>query len=1053
MQGTEGILHRYGTFQPFIALGTLYVPTLTQCYPHGETVHKITHKESSKYVPIRGKIMKKTTTSLRSTKEPARKKTSPSGKEKVSDIHFPIIGIGASAGGLEAFELFFKTMPVDSGMAFVLISHLDPGHASMLSEILQRNTTMPVHEVQDGTTIQPNHVYTIPPNKDMEIFHGVLHLSVPEKARGLRLPIDSFFRSLAEDLGGRAICVILSGSGSDGSLGLRAIHGAGGVSFVQEPATAKYDGMPASAVSSGLATYVLPVDKIPAQLVTYVKSIVTTGLPPALPVPASVSAMRSIMMLLRTKTGNDFTQYKQSTIQRRIERRMGLHNVTNMDAYARYLRENPSEVHILFRELLINVTSFFRDPEAFAVLAKEVLPRLFKNKPENYVFRIWVPGCASGEEAYSLAILFREYMDEIKQDFKIQLYATDIDDEAIATARAGIYSENISILVSHERLRKYFAKEETGFRIKKEIREMVVFAIQNVIKDPPFTQMDLISCRNLLIYFDTDLQERVIPVFHYSLRTGGVLFLSPSEGIGNFTDLFTAVDKKWKIYTIKGSPASARTQMMPRFGWVGDKPGTKQAEPPVKTGKMNFSELIRHVLLQSYAPPSVITNDKGDILYVHGDTGKYLQPAQGQVSTNVIDMAREGLPLELRSAMQTARMKKITVIVKDLPVKTNGGMHGVDLTVRQFSDPEATQEMLLISFQDTSVPVPDKHRKAKGVTGTGPIKRVEELEQDLAYTKENLQATIEEMQATNEELTSTNEELQSTNEELETSKEEIQSVNEEIVTVNSELQAKIEQITGIQNDMKNLLENVNVGTIFLDENLTIKRFTHNATKVFRFAPSDVGRPLADIRSLIPEVDLIPDAKGVLDSLIPREKHVRTTANEWYLVRIMPYRTLENVIDGVVLTFSDITDLKTVEAEAKTARDYAQSIVDTVREPLLVLNGKFEVVSASRAFYQKFAVTPEATLGKVLYALGNNQWDIPKLRELLETVLPKDTVFENFRVEHDFPAIGHKTLMLNARRISGEEGTTQLILLAMEDITPPGSAGEKEKPVPGNQKKV
>ncbi|MDO9033802.1 MAG: chemotaxis protein CheB, partial [Methanoregula sp.] len=476
-------------------------------------------------------------------KPPTKKNT----KNIPRNMNFPIIGIGASAGGLEAFELFFKTMPAESGMAFVLVPHLDPGHASMLSEILQRNTTMPVHEAQDQIPIQANHVYIIPPAKDMAIFHGALHLSVPEQVRGMRLPIDSFFRSLAEDQGERAICVILSGSGSDGTLGLRAIHGVGGVSFVQEPSTAKYDGMPSSAVQSGLATYVMPVDKITEQLVAYVRTIADTGVPPAPPVPAALSAMRRINMLLRTKTGNDFSQYKQSTIHRRIERRMAVHNVTDMDSYARYLHENPAEVHILFKELLINVTSFFRDKEAFEALSTVVIPRLFENKPENYIFRVWVPGCASGEEAYSLAMLFREHMDEIKQEFKLQIYATDIDDDAITTARAGIYPPNIAIDVSPDRLRRFFVKEESGYRIKKEIREQVIFAIQNVIKDPPFTKMDLISCRNVLIYLETELQTRVIPAFHYALKPDGVLFLSPSEGIGNFTDLFAPLDKKWKI--------------------------------------------------------------------------------------------------------------------------------------------------------------------------------------------------------------------------------------------------------------------------------------------------------------------------------------------------------------------------------------------------------------------------------------------------------------------------------------------------------------------------
>ena len=656
------------------------------------------------------------------------------------------------------------------------------------------------------------------------------------------------------------------------------------------------------------------------------------------------------------------------------------------------------------------------------------MPRIFEGKPENYIFRAWVPGCASGEEAYSIAMLFSEYMDEIKQEFKLQIYATDIDDDAIATARAGTYPANIAIDVSPERLRRFFTKGEDGFRIKKEIREMVVFAIQNVITDPPFTKMDLISCRNVLIYLEAELQNRVIPAFHYSLRQGGVLFLSPSEGIGNFTDLFTPLDKKWKIYTARPSLDSARTLVAQRFAWTSDKPERLPGELAGTRDKTNFAELTRRVLLQSYAPPSVITDDKGNIVYVHGDTGKYLQPAPGQASLNVIDMAREGLQLDLRSAILAATLQKKPVTVKDLPVRTNGGIHGVDLAVRPLADPEATRELLLVSFQDTELQPPEKSTTKKRSTAKGVSKRVEELEQDLAYTKENLQATIEEMQAANEELKSTNEELQ--------------SVNEEIVTVNSELQAKIEQLTDTQNDMKNLLENVNVGTIFLDERLAIKRFTRDAVKVYRLAASDTGRPLADIRSNIPDDDLIPDAQGVLDTLVPREKQVRTSGNEWYQVRIIPYRTYENVIDGVVMTFSDITTLKAVEAEARSSRDYAQSIVDTVREPLVVLNWTFEVVSASRAFYEMFGVTKKETMGKVLYELGNNQWDIPRLHELLETVLPKDKSFENFEVGHDFPGIGQRKMLLNARRVSGEAGTTQLILLAIEDVTHAVKSGKR-----------
>jgi len=954
---------------------------------------------------------------------------------------FPIIGIGASAGGLEAFELFFKTMPAESGMAFVLVPHLDPGHASMLSEILQRNTTMPVHEATDGTVIQPDHVYIIPPARDMAVFQGILHLSVPEKVRGMRLPIDAFFRSLAEDQGERAICVILSGSGSDGTLGLRAVQGVGGVSFVQDPATARYDGMPSSAIQGGVATYVLPVEKIATQLVLYVKTIADTGVTPRPRAPEALSAVRRITMLLRSKTGNDFSQYKQSTIRRRIERRMGVHDLGNMDDYARYLQENPAEIHILFKELLINVTSFFRDKEAFEAFAAMVLPRMFADKPDSYVFRIWVPGCASGEEAYTLAMIFREYMDQIKRDYQFQIYATDIDDDAISTARAGVYPANIAIDIPSDRLRRFFIREEAGYRIKKEIREMVVFAVQNVIKDPPFTRMDLISCRNLLIYLEPELQSRVIPAFHYALRPGGVLFLSPSEGVGTMSDLFAPIDKKWKIYAARPSLAATRAQVTKRFAWTDDLSGKERDGIPLRGEKTNIADISRRVLLQSFAPPSVITDKNGNIIYVHGNTGKYLQPAQGQISTNILDMAREGLTQDLRHAMQNAAAQKKSVVMKGLQVRTNGGLHGVNLTVIPLADTESEQGLLLISFQDPVPPTLEQHRKVKRASGKDELKRMEELERELAFTKENLHATIEEMQAaneelksTNEELQSTNEELQSTNEELETSKEELQSVNEEIVTVNAELQAKIEQLTGVQNDMKNLLENVSIGTIFLDRHLAIKRFTREATRVFRLASTDTGRPLADIRSLITDEDLTANAQAVLDSLIPQEKLVRTTGDEWFLVRIMPYRTLEDVIEGVVLTFSDITGLKAVETQVRAAKDYAQNIVDTVREPLLILNAKSEVVSASRTFYRTFGGTPAETQGRNLFTLGDRQWDIPRLRVLLEQVLTSDTAFEDFEVSHDFPGIGHRTMLLNARRVAGDPGAKPLILLAFGNLS-------------------
>jgi two-component system CheB/CheR fusion protein len=960
---------------------------------------------------------------------------------------FTIVGIGASAGGLEAFEQFFRSVPADSGMAFVLVSHLDPDHDSMLTEIMQRTTRMPVTEARDQMRVEPNRVYTLPPNREMAIFHGVLQLNEPEMPRGQRMPIDAFLRSLAEDQGERSVGIILSGTGTDGTLGLRAIRGAGGITLVQEPTTAKYDGMPASAIQAGYADHVLAVEKMPQQLLDSTRRSNTRRTETA-PQPAQVSGMNRILMLLRAGTGHDFSLYKKSTIGRRIERRMAQHNISDTELYARYLKEHPAELQILFKELLINVTSFFRDAEAFLVLKQDILPKLLAGKPEDYVFRVWVAGCATGEEAYSIAILLRELMEESGREFRTQIYSTDLDDDAIAVARAATYPPNIAQDVTPERLRRFFIKDEAGYRVKKEIREMVVFATQSVIKDPPFTKLDLLCCRNLMIYLEPEMQNRIIPAFHYALRPGGVLFLSPSESIGNHVELFSPLNRKWKFYQTIPSIASTRAVMSVGLSWTGDNTTKGPDQVINKIKETDFAELTKRLLLQSYAPASVVTDAKGDILFVHGDTGKYLRPAPGQATLNVIEMAREGLQMELRAAIQHAAEQNTPTLNREATFGSNGEFHNVSFSVRAMPYPSAGSGLLLVSFQDmpgakpapAAAPHPAGKSAAKRGTGSAAQLRVEELERELAYTRENLHATIEEQQAsneelksTNEEMQSTNEELQSTNEELETSKEELQSVNEELVTVNAELQDKIEQLAGMQNDMKNLLDNVNVGTIFLNDMLAIKRFTRDAVQVYRLVASDVGRPLADIKSNINDDELLADAQAVLDTLVPREREVRTADGAWFLARIQPYRTLDNVIDGVVLTFTDISKRMLAESAMKDARELAENIVDTVREPLLVLDGTAKVISASRSFYENFKVTAQDTVGRQLYELGNRQWDIPKLRELLETELPGKQVVESFAVEHDFPAIGQRRMLLNARRITGKADGAQLILLAIEAV--------------------
>ena len=628
-------------------------------------------------------------------------------------------------------------------------------------------------------------------------------------------------------------------------------------------------------------------------------------------------------------------------------------------------------------------------------------------------------------------------MDEAHQEFKILLYATDLDDDAIAVARAGFYPPNIAQDINPERLRQFFIKEDSGYRVKKSIREMVVFAIQNVIKDPPFTRLDLLSCRNLMIYLEPEVQNRLIPAFHYALKPGGALFLSPSESIGSFPDLFTPLNRKWKFYRATGTIASTHAVMSGGLVWTRSPESKVQDEEVPRIRPVNFAELTKRVLLQFYAPPSVVTDEKGTILYVHGDTGRYLRPAPGQATLNIIDMAREGLQLHLRNAIQAAARNENT-LNHEVPVKNNDAFQSVSFSVRHMPGADPAQQPLLISFHDVANTAASK--RAKGVVpGHAELQRVEELERELSYNKENLQATIEEQQAsneelksTNEELQSTNEELQSTNEELETSKEELQSVNEELVTVNAELQAKIEQLAIMQNDMKNLLDNVNIGTLFLDRHLRIKRITRDAVQAYRLVAADVGRPLSDIKSNLEAEDLLVDAQTVLDTLIPFEREVRTFDGVWYLARIQPYRTLDNMIDGVVMTFTDISQRITAEHTVAEARELAEAIVNTVREPLMVLDGELKIISASRSFYEYFQTKPEHTLGQLIYQLGNGQWDIPALRELLDNILPSNNTFDNFRMAHDFPVVGHRKMVLNARRIVVNPGSQPLILLAMEE---------------------
>ena len=863
----------------------------------------------------------------------------------------PIVGIGASAGGLEALELFLRNVPIGSGIAYVIVQHLDPSYKGILVELLQRSTSMPVVEVSDRLAVEPNSVYVIPPNKDMSLLHGVLHLFAPVAPRGLRLPIDFFLRSLADDCQEHSIGVILSGMGSDGTLGLRAIKEKAGATFVQNPATAQFDGMPRSAVDAGLADVVAAVEELPLKINAYLKHLPTLVLPD-LPVEAKIqSNLEKILILIRAQTGHDFSLYKKSTINRRIERRMGLHQIDRLNLYVKMLQENPREAELLFKELLIGVTSFFRDPAAWEYLKTKVIPEILQANPQGGQLRAWTAGCSTGEEAYSLGIIFKEALELVKPQasYSLQIFATDLDREAIDRARLGFYPINIAADVTPERLRRFFVQEEQGYRVGKEIREMVVFAPQNLVMDAPFTRLDLLICRNLLIYFEAELQKKLLPLFHYSLNREGVLFLGSSETIGGYNSLFNTLETKFRIYRRQGMDRQFEPVNFPGF-FASQSPGPlKQAKDAAQLTQStaNIPLLMEQLILKRYAPAAVLTSPKGDILYVSGRTGRYLEPAVGKASLNLFSMAREGLVYELSSAYQKAALEPVAVTMKNLRVGGNGDAHLVDVSVQQLYEPEGLRGMVLVVFNEVDGGKPLRLRR-KGLVPPLEDARARQLEIEIQRAQEELQTTREEMQTSqeelksaNEELQSTNEEMQSTNEELTTSKEEMQSLNEELQTVNHELQARVEDLSRSNNDMKNLLDSTQIATLFLDETLHVRRFTSQAAKLIKLIPGDMGRSITDIASALIYPELGGDVQDVLRSLTPREKPVVTREGNWYSVRIMAYRTLDNRIDGVVITFTDITVARKLETALRQGEQETQAVFQHLPHALGLFEAIFE----------------------------------------------------------------------------------------------------------------
>jgi len=833
---------------------------------------------------------------------------------------FPVVGIGASAGGLEALERFLSRMPGKSGMAYVIVQHLDPTQKGMMPELLQRVTPLPVIQVRDRLKVRPDHVYVIPPNRDMSILRGALYLFNPAAPRGLRLPIDFFLRSLADDRRQLAVGVILSGMGSDGSAGMRAIKENAGLTLAQEPAEAAFGAMPSSAIDAGVVDIVAPAADLPGRILASLRHDTQAGSGIAASDGQLQSGLEKVLILMRTRNGQDFSLYKKSTLYRRIERRMGIHQFDRIAGYVRFLQENPQELDLLFKEFLIGVTRFFRDPAAWDQLRDTAFPLLFERRPAGGQLRAWVPGCSTGEEAYSLAMCFEEALEKLRPAarFTLQIFATDLDADAIDRARQGHFPPNIAADVSSERLARHFIASDNGYQVVKTIREMVVFAPQNLIQDPPFTKLDLLLCRNVLIYFSTELQRKILPLFHYSLTPGGVLFIGSAETIGEATDLFAPLDARSRIFRRTDVPAHAGELDFPaRFRSLPET-GVDTPSPPTPA---NLQGLTDQLLLRAFSPAAVLVTERGDIVYINGRTGRYLEPAAGKANWNIHAMAREGLRSAIDSALHQVTREGGRIERSDLGIADDHAGHRVRLVVQRIEEPEPLCGMVMIVFHEEP-PRPEARRRRSAAHRSA---READLELELQQAQEQIRTMREEMQTSqealksiNEELQSTNEELQSTNEELTTSKEEMQSLNEELQTVNIELQSRVDDLSCANDDMQNLLNSTEIATIFLDNQLNIRRFTPLATRVFKLNAVDAGRPLSDIATDLEYPSLDEDAREVLRTLIFCEKQIATHDRRWFTVRIMPYRTMDNLIEGLVITFIDISAAKRLEAELRAS---------------------------------------------------------------------------------------------------------------------------------------
>lgn len=835
-----------------------------------------------------------------------------------------VVGLGASAGGLEPLEQFLGHVPATSGLAYVVVQHMDPTHKALLGELLQRATTMPVHEITQMQSIEADAVYVIPPNAELTVSGGAFHLNQPSRPRGMRLPIDVLFCSLAREFGERSIGVVLSGMGSDGTIGLQAIKTQGGLGVVQQPESAQFDSMPKNAIAAGCADVIALPAEMPDKILSIARSA-EPNLPRQEPraSPHDPSALDAVLRCLREHTRHDLALYKSNTLIRRIERRMGVHGVDSMAAYAKFLDDNPHEIELLFKEILIGVTAFFRDPIVWQELKDKVLPELLSRRvaEKESQLRAWVAGCSTGEEAYSLAMAFTEVTQALPQyaNCRLSIFATDLSTDAIAVARAGHYPATIAGDVTPQRLDRFFTERPGGFQISPSIREMVRFAQHDVILDPPFTRLDILSCRNLLIYFGTALQNRLMPLFHYSLRPGGVLLLGGAETVGRSQTMFRPLHSKSRLYWRSEGGGGARMVYFPSHGRASrtSMQETNLAQP--NTHATNVQALVDQLLLQTFSPPAVLVNEGGDIVYISGRTGRYLEPAAGKANWNIHVMARPGIRAQLAVALRSAFLETKTVELRRLKIDDDVPA-AVDITVAALQHPKALEGTAIIVFRDAPVEPSRRGRRTKAVGTVDPAISEELIrcQEEIRALRQEMRASQEELQAANEELQSTNEELQSANEELTTSKEEAQSMNEELQTINGELQSKLDDLALAQSDMQNLLNSTDIATLFLDADLNVRRFTDQISRVVHLREGDIGRPLSELATTLDYPELHADVKETLRTLASCEKQISTTDGRWFTVRIMPYRTLTNVIQGVVVTFVDITASKELEFRLRKA---------------------------------------------------------------------------------------------------------------------------------------